>query len=119
MDAWEKDFEWLRTRHYVKDALQSKDLPDVKAILFLIGVQEYGRIQTEFSKEEKQDLMHVAVCSLLEEDGYYTFKGRDHDGWPHWEISKKIPALEVDDQEELLKKKIIQYFDKHKLNEVD
>jgi hypothetical protein len=118
MEAWEKDFDWLRTRHYVKDALGTNDLPDLKGILFLVGLQEYGRIQEEFSKEEKQDLMHVAVCSLLEKEGYYTFKGRDQDGWPHWDISKKIPAQAIEEQEDLLRKKIIEYFDKHRVNEV-
>jgi len=118
METWEFEFEWLRIRHYIKDALRSKDLPDVKAILFLIGVQEYGHIQKEFSKEEKQDLMHVAVCSLLEDDGFYRFKGRDQDGWPHWEVTKKIPAQDVDDQEHLLKRKIIEYFDKQNVDEV-
>jgi len=113
MEQWKFEFEWLRIRHLVKDSLRSKDLPDLKGILFLIGVQEYGRVQSEFSKEEKRDLMHVAVCTLLEEEGHYSFKGRDHDGWPHWEINKKIAASNVDEQEVILKKKIIEYFDKN------
>lgn len=117
MESWEFEFEWLRIRHLVKDSLNSNDLPDVKAILFLIGLQEYGRIQGEFSKEEKRDLMHVAVCTLLEDEGHYKFVGRDHDGWPHWEVTKKIESQGVDDQEELLKKKIIEYFDKQIVNE--
>lgn len=117
MEQWEFEFEWLRIRHLVKDSLNSKDLPDIKGILFLIGVQEFGRVKTEFSKEEKRDLMHVAVCSLLEDDGYYIFKGRDQDGWPHWEINKKISASNVDEQESMLKKKIIEYFDKNAVNE--
>jgi len=117
MEQWKFEFEWLRIRHLVKDSLNSKDLPDLKGILFLIGVQEYGRVQSEFSKEEKRDLMHVAVCSLLEDDGYYVFKGRDHDGWPHWEINKKISASNVEEQESMLKKKIIEYFDKNAVNE--
>jgi len=117
MEQWKLEFEWLRIRHLVKDSFNAKDLPDLKGILFLIGVQEYGRIQSEFSKEEKRDLMHVAVCSLLEDDGYYVFKGRDQDGWPHWEINKKIEAADVDEQELILKKKIIEYFDKNAVNE--
>jgi len=119
MESWEFEFEWLRIRHLVKDSLGSKDLPDVKAILFLIGIQEFGRIQSEFSKEEKRDLMHVAVCTLLEDEGHYRFKGRDQDGWPHWDVTKKIESLGVDEQEELLKKKIIEYFDKQTINEND
>jgi len=43
--------------------------PDVETILFLIGVQEFGDIRKKFSKEQKQDLMHIAVCSLFRESG--------------------------------------------------
>ena len=39
--------------------------PDLEAILFLIGMQEYGQLKDKFTKEQKQDLMHVAVCLLL------------------------------------------------------
>ncbi|NNF32796.1 MAG: hypothetical protein HKN68_01720 [Saprospiraceae bacterium] len=112
-DSWQLDFEWLRIRHLVKESLASKDLPDLKVILFLIGVQELGIFESgkKFSKEEKQDLMHVAVCSLLEDEGYYKFKGRDQDGWPHWEVEKPFSVKGVKEQENILKKKIIKYFD--------
>ena len=113
MDQWQLEFEWLRIRHYVKDSLKSKDLPDLKVILFLIGVQELGAFESgrKFSKEEKQDLMHVAVCSLLEDDGYYKFTGSDQDGWPHWEAEKPFSIKGVKEQENILKQKIINYFD--------
>ena len=110
MEDWQLDFEWLRVRHHVKDAMGKSDLPDLNAILFLIGVQELGAMRTSFSKEEKQDLMHVAVCSLLSPDGYYEFKGRDQDGWPHYVQIRKIERAGAKAQEALLKEKIIQYF---------
>lgn len=112
-DTWQLDFEWLRIRHLVKDSMGCKDLPDLKVILFLIGVQELGVFESgrKFSKEEKQDLMHVAVCSLLEDDGYYKFRGRDQDGWPHWEVERPFSVKGVKEQENILKKKIIKYFD--------
>ena len=47
------------------------------AMLFLIGVQELGRWKEGFTKEEKQDLMHIAVCRLFTDDGHYEFVGRD------------------------------------------
>ncbi len=65
MEVWELDFEWLRVQHLVKDAINHDKLPDLQSILFLIGIQELGFVQHEFTKEEKQDLMHVAVCALL------------------------------------------------------
>ena len=39
----------------------------------------------EIQKQEKMDLMHVAVCTVLVPQGFYEFKGRDDDGWPHFE----------------------------------
>ena len=110
MEDWELDFEWLRIRHFVKDSMQKDALPDLKTILFLVGIQELGQVKTSFTKEEKQDLMHVAVCSLLESEGLYEFKGRDEEGWPHFERLKRIDKMSVSEQETLLKKKIIQYF---------
>ena len=110
MDEWQLDFEWLKVRHLVQDALKRDVLPDMNAILFLIGIQELGRWKTQFTKEEKQDLMHIAVCYLMSYDGYYEFKGRDADGWPHYEVVKPYAVKGVKEQEEYLKVKIIEYF---------
>ena len=110
MKEWELDFAWLRVRHLVKDKLGRDTLPDLNAILFLIGIQELGRWKESFSKEEKQDLMHIAVCRLLSTDGYYEFVGRDADGWPHWKETKPVTAEGVENQEQFLKEQIILYF---------
>ncbi|MEM6966303.1 MAG: hypothetical protein AAF573_16185 [Bacteroidota bacterium] len=110
METWQIDFEWLRIRHVVKNSMGRKDLPNLNSILFLIGIQELGRFGDKFTKEEKQDLMHVAVCTLLEPDGYFKFKGRDADGWPHFEVLKPVPLEGAKAQEELLKIKVIEYF---------
>ena len=111
MEEWELEFEWLRVRHLVKKAFNRDSLPDLNAVLFLIGIQELGHFQPSYTKEEKQDVMHIAVCRLLSYDGYYEFAGRDADGWPHYKLSKPIRTRGVEEQEELLKKKAIQYFD--------
>ncbi|WP_116127857.1 hypothetical protein [Lewinella sp. IMCC34183] len=108
---WELDFAYQRVRHLIRDRFRRDSLPDLNALLFLIGVQELGRWQADFSKEEKQDLMHVAVCRLLSEDGHYRFVGRDDDGWPHYELTSKIPPTDLSGQEELLRTKIVAYFD--------
>lgn len=109
-ETWEVDFEWLRVKHLVKDAMGRDSLPDLNAILFLVGVQELGRWKTEFTKEEKQDLMHIAVCRLMSYDGHYAFDGRDDDGWPHYVLLKPFTTKGVKEQSEYLKKKLIQYF---------
>lgn len=116
MEEWQLEFEWLRIRHFVKDAMNKADLPDLQAILFLIGIQELGDVNREFSKEEKQDLMHIAVCTLLEDEGYYEFVGRDADGWPHWQQTKRNDIKGTEAQENLLKTKIIRYFSSAELN---
>lgn len=110
MEEWNLDFEWLRVRHIVKDAFQRDKLPDLNSILFLIGMQELGHLKETFTKEEKQDLMHVAVCTLLSQDGYYKFVGRDGEGWPVFEPSKIVEVEGVKNQEFLLKKKVVEYF---------
>lgn len=110
MEDWELDFEWVRVKHIVKDALNGESLPDFQTIIFLIGIQELGLIQHEFTKEEKQDLMHVAVCKLLSYDGYYEFVGRDADGWPHYTPLKNVPVEGPEGQESFLKNYVIRYF---------
>ena len=110
MENWELDFEWLRVQHQVQDSMRRDTLPDLNTVLFLIGIQELGRWKKSFSKEEKQDLMHVAVCRLLSYDGYYEFAGRDEDGWPHFRQLREMPALPVVEQEKILKAFAVRYF---------
>ena len=110
MDIWKLDFEWLRVRHLVQKTFGKDALPDLNGILFLIGIQELGRWKKEYTKEEKQDLMHIAICRLLSYDGYYRFVGRDADGWPHYDAVLPIETKGVEAQEEFLKIKVIQYF---------
>lgn len=83
----------------------------MEGILFLIGINELGTVQKEFSKEQKQDLMHIAVCALLSRMGYYEFAGRDADGWPHYNKLQSVDATNMEAQEGLLKKCIVLYFE--------
>ena len=85
--------------------------PDVEAILFLIGIQEIGNFKKKFSKEQKQDLMHVAVCSLLAQSGYYKIEDHDSDGWPHFVQLKPLPKYNMIEQENFLKDHILLYFE--------
>ncbi len=110
MEDWEVDFKWLEVKHTVKKAMGKEQLPDMNAILFLIGIQETGVLKEEYTKEEKQDLMHVAICSLLTQDGHFEFIGRDEDGWPHFKQITTLDIKGVKEQGRLLQEKIIQYF---------
>lgn len=84
--------------------------PDMKVILFLIGVQELGQGARKFSKRQKEELMHIAVCRLFSEMGFYELEGLDAEGWPHWKKIKPIPNYTLLEQELLLKSLIISYF---------
>jgi hypothetical protein len=83
---------------------------DLNAVLFLIGVQELGKGSKRFSKEEKQDLIHLGICKVLSYAGYYELRGTDQEGWPHWRLIKKLPHFDLLEQEKLLKYQIIEYF---------
>ena len=89
--------------------------PDLETILFLIGIQEFGGIKEKFTKEQKQDLMHVAVCSLLSQSGYYELEGTDADGWPHFKQLKPMPDMDTFQQESFLKDHILLYFQNNEL----
>jgi hypothetical protein len=84
--------------------------PDLESILFLIGVQEVGGVGHSFTKEQKQDLMHVAVCTILIPGGYYELEGWDEDGWPHFKQIKELPPMEFMQQENFMKDHVLFYF---------
>lgn len=86
------------------------ELPDIKVMLFLIGVQELGKGPKKFSKREKEELMHIATCRMFSSMGFYELKGLDEDGWPHWELVKPIPNYTLLEQEMIMKSLVIDYF---------
>ena len=101
--------QWLKVRQYVHSQFGKR--PDINAVLMLIGINELGIVKETYTKEEKQDLMHIAICALFEDEGYFKFDSFDKDGWPHYETLENIPKGKLREQEGLLKKKIISYFE--------
>lgn len=89
--------------------------PDVETILFLIGIQEVGDIRKKFSKEQKQDLMHVAICTVLMPSGYFELSHVDEEGWPHYAQLKPMADMHPIEQENFLKDHILLYFQNHEL----
>ena len=112
MQHAEEDLQvrWLKLRIKLKERFNIK--PDMNGVLLLIGVQELGQGPQELSKEQKQDLMHIAVCTILSESGYYSFNGLDEEGWPHFTQLKALPELETFEQENFLKDHVLLYFNK-------
>jgi hypothetical protein len=87
--------------------------PDLEAVLFLIGIQETGMLKEKITKEQKQDMMHVAVCTLLSTSGFYEMESVDRDGWPHFKQLKPMPEMNNMEQENFLKDHILLYFETH------
>jgi len=83
---------------------------DLQGVIFLIGVQELGQGPKEYTKAQKQDLMHIATCRLLGSFGYYELEGLDAEGWPHWKLVKQLPRMSLGEQDYLLKQAVIDYF---------
>ncbi len=87
------------------------DTLNIDAIIYLIGVQELGQGQRKFKKDEKVNLMHIAICKLLEPYGYYEFDFFDDDGWPHYKTINELPNLKPGEQSVLMKEAIVSYFE--------
>lgn len=87
--------------------------PDVETVLFLVGIQELGDVREKFTKEQKQDLMHIAICTVLMPSGYYEIERVDEDGWPHFRQLKAMPEMAPYEQENFLKDHILLYFQNH------
>lgn len=110
---YKKDLElerkWQSLLAHIQETV-GKRPKDLNAVLFLIGVQELGKGLHPFSKEEKQDLMHIAICKVLSLSGFYVLEGVDEEGWPHWKLIKKLPHFDLLEQEKLLKMHVLDYF---------
>ena len=107
----EQERKWQKLRMRLKDVFNKKP-KDLNGVLYLIGIQELGKGNVEFTKEQKQDLLHIAICKVLSLSDYYVLEGHDDDGWPHWKNVKALPHFDLLEQEQLLKMHIIEYFEK-------
>jgi len=101
---------WEKVVTFLSDKFADGEVLDLDAIIYLIGVQELGKINNEFKKDEKVNLMHIAICKLLEPYGYYEFEFFDKEGWPHYKVIKELPALKAGEQSVLMKDAIVNYF---------
>jgi hypothetical protein len=110
MTPAEINTKWQQLRERIARDFDNEE-PDMKVVLFLIGVQELGKGPQKFSKRQKEELMHIATCRLFSELGFYELEGVDQDGWPHWKLVKTIPNYTLPEQELLMKSLVITYFD--------
>lgn len=103
-ERWEKLVNLLSNQFS-----QGEDL-DLDAIIYLIGVQELGKVHQKYKKDEKLNLMHIAICRLLEPFGFYEFDYFDDEGWPHYTVKEELPPLKAGEQSVLMKEAIVNYF---------
>ncbi|NKI31414.1 hypothetical protein [Croceivirga thetidis] len=94
----------------LSEQFADSDPLDIEGIIYLVGVQELGQLQRSFKKDEKVNLMHVAICRLLEPYGYYEFDFFDNDGWPHYKMKQELPNLKAGEQSVLMKEALVNYF---------
>lgn len=101
---------WETVVSLLSDKFADGEMLDLDAIIYLIGVQELGKFKNEFKKDDKVNLMHIAICRLLEPYGYYEFDYFDNEGWPHYKVKEELPTLKAGEQSVLMKDAIVNYF---------
>jgi hypothetical protein len=101
---------WEQLVNLLSDQFSQGEDLDLDAIIYLIGVQELGKVHQNYEKDEKLNLMHIAICRLLEPYGFYEFEFFDEEGWPHYKVKEELPALKAGEQSVLMKEAIVNYF---------
>lgn len=107
--------KYLSLLKKIENRFQGDGELDLNGVLFLIGVQELGHGFRKYSKDEKMNLIHIAICTILTPHGFYEFSHNDEEGWPHFQMIQKLPGLNKIEQEELLKSAIVDYFEVNQL----
>ena len=102
--------KWVKILIFLQNKFNDGQDLDIEGIIYLIGLQEFGSFDSKFKKDQKIDLMHIAICRLLEPFGYYQFSYTDMDGWPHYKTLTKLPSLKSGEQTLLMKEAIVNYF---------
>tara|TARA_B100001287_G_C22634092_1_gene506656 strand:+ start:841 stop:1191 length:351 start_codon:yes stop_codon:yes gene_type:complete len=106
----ELKIKWENLKNRLSVDFSDDQIIDLDSIIFLIGLQELGQFQKKFNKQRKMEIIHIAVCRLLSDFGYYKLDFVDNDGWPHYNLIKELPNLKAGEQTILMKKAIINYF---------
>ncbi len=101
---------WEQVEFKLSQQFADGEKLELDAIIYIIGLQELGQLHRKFKKDHKLDLMHIAICRLLEPYGYYEFEFFDDDGWPHYKVLEQLPQLKAGEQQVLMKEAIVQYF---------
>lgn len=101
---------WEDLQQKLANQFADGEVMELDAVIYMVGIQELGQLHRRFKKDQKVDLMHIAICRLLEPYGYYEFDYFDDDGWPHYKVLEQLPNLKAGEQSVLMKEAIVQYF---------
>ena len=101
---------WEKLVFRLSEQFTEGDPIELEGIIYIIGVQELGKTNMKFEKDDKIDLMHIAICRLLEPFGYYAFDYFDDEGWPHYKVLEQLPPLKPGEQSVLMKEAVVLYF---------
>ena len=101
---------WNELHRKLSDQFADGEPLELDAIIYLVGVQELGQLHRRFRKDDKINLMHIAICRLLEPLGYYEFDFFDDDGWPHYKFLAPLPSLKSGEQSVMMKEALVNYF---------
>ena len=106
---------WDRLIIVLSERFSNGEGIDVEGVLYLIGLQELGRVHRKMKKEDNVNLIHIGICAVLEPYGYYRFDFFDEEGWPHFELLEELPQLKPGEQSILIKEALVEYFLKREL----
>ncbi|MGA1029437.1 MAG: hypothetical protein ACO3SY_01905 [Flavobacteriaceae bacterium] len=101
---------WTQLITQLTEKFSDAEALDVEGVLYLIGVQELGKLDQRFKKDDNVNLIHIGICTVLEPYGFYRFDFIDEEGWPHFNLVESLPPLKPGEQSLLIKTAIVEYF---------
>lgn len=110
MRSEELKADWHRLLDKLSQQFPGDGDIDLDGVLLLVGTQELQMGYIKMKKDVKINVLHVAICTVLEPYGYYEFEKRDEEGWPHFKSLKPLPTLKAGEQAILMKQAVVNYF---------
>ncbi|MCH1517923.1 MAG: hypothetical protein L7T62_04835 [Flavobacteriaceae bacterium] len=101
---------WNAVLDFLTEKFSETETIDIEGVLYLVGLQELGKIHQQFKKDDNVNIIHIGICTVLEPFGYYAFDFYDEDGWPHFKLVEELPVLKPGEQSVLMKEAIVDYF---------
>lgn len=101
---------WLDVQNWLADNLGEAPA-NTESLLLMIGLREMGWTISDYSKQEKQDLIQLGTFSIMVEGGYYRKTHFDEQGWPQFELTNPLPLFDPFGQSLFIKERLVCYFE--------